>query len=270
MSNHKFDVGDVVRLNHGSFKENDGTLATVKSVRQTDGSPYDVLKLETVGGWRLEVLEYMVVGVSFDVGDVVRIIGDESGRHNGELAEVIAVVQVEWSFDDVLEIRTFSGLCARVPKKLVRPVTLEEVQEHYADKPRRGFIVDGLTVDELESGQDEAYQTFRTAANEANREELRREAEEDRKEGKVLTELIATVILWAVLTIVSLVMWVIVMDRTGEMLFTLIGLVSEYAGFFLMAKPVGALIAVCRERCKALRERRKKVTAGRIRITWDK
>ena len=140
---------------------------------------------------------------------------------------------------------------------------MEEVQRYYADKPRRGFIVDGLTVDEklvdeLESGQDEAYQTFRTAANEANREELRREAEDARKEGKVLAELIATVILWAVLTLVSMVMWVIVMDRTGEMLFTLIGLVSAEVGFFLMAKPIGVLIAVCRERCKALRERRKR------------
>lgn len=194
----------------------------------------------------------------FHVGDVVRIIGDESGRHNGELAEVIAVGQVDWTFDDVLEIRTSSGICATVPEKLVQPVTLEEVQRHYADKPRRGFIVDGLTVDELESGQDEAYQTFRTAANEANREELRREAEDARKEGKVLAELIATVILWAVLTLVSMVMWVIVMDKTGEMLFALIGLVSLEVGFFLMAKPIGVLIAVCRERCKAMRERRKR------------
>ena len=203
MSSHKFDVGDVVRINHSLFKENDGTLATVKSVWQTDGSPYDVLKLETVGGWRLEVWEYMVVGVS-----------------------------------------------------------LEEVQRYYADKPRRGFIVDGLTVDELESGQDEAYQTFRTAANEANREELRREAEDARKEGKVLAELIATAILWAVLAIVSMVMWVIVMDKTGEMLFTLIGLVSAEVGFVLMAKPIGALIAVCRERCKALREKKKRTWRG--------
>ena len=199
----------------------------------------------------------------FNVGDVVRIIGDESGRHNGELAEVIAVGPVDWTFDDVLEIRTSSGICATVPEKLVQPVTLEEVQQHYADKPRRGFIVDGLTVDEtlveeLESGQDEAYQTFRTAANEENREEKQREAEEDRKEGKVLAELIATVILWAVLTLVSMVMWVIVMDKTGEKLFTLVGLVSAEVGFVLMAKPIGALIAVCRERCKALRERRKR------------
>ena len=103
----------------------------------------------------------------FDVGDVVRIIGDESGRHNGELAEVIAVVNVDWAFDDVLEIRTFSGLCATVSKEVVQPVKLEEVQEHYADKPRRGFIVDGLTVDELESGQDEAYEIFQQAAKDA-------------------------------------------------------------------------------------------------------
>ena len=203
MSAHKFDVGDVVRINHGSFGENNGTLATVKSVRQTNGSPYDVLKLETVGGWRLEVYEYMVVGVS-----------------------------------------------------------LEEVQRYYADKPRRGFIVDGMTVDEMESGQDEAYQTFRTAANEANREEEQRAAEEARKEGKILAEFAATGILWAVLTIVSLVMWVIVMDRTGEMLFTLIGMVSAEVGFLLMTKPIGTLvgvaIALCRERCKALKERRKR------------
>jgi hypothetical protein len=196
------------------------------------------------------------------VGDVVRIIGDESGRHNGELAEVIAVVRMEWSFDELLEIRTLSGLCATVSKKIVKPVTLEEVQEHYADKPRRDFIVDGLTVDELESGQDEAYQTFRTAANEANREEEQRAAEEARKEGKILAEFAATGILWAVLTIVSLVMWVIVMDRTGEMLFTLIGMVSAEVGFLLMTKPIGTLvgvaIALCRERRKALKERRKR------------
>ena len=136
---------------------------------------------------------------------------------------------------------------------MVVGVSLEEVQRYYADKPRRGFIVDGLTVDELESGQDEAYQTFRTAANEANREEERREAE-----GKVLVELIATVILWAVLTLVSMVMWVIVMDKTGEMIFTLVGLVSAEVGFFLVAKPIGTLIVVCREQCKALRERRKR------------
>lgn len=133
----------------------------------------------------------------FHVGDVVRIIGDESGRHNGELAEVIAVGQVDWTFDDVLEIRTSSGLCATVPKKLVQPVTLEEVQEHYADKPRRGFIVDGLTVDELESGQDGAYQTFQRAVKNATAGEWLEcaeiRAEHKRLKQKVIMELIGTV-----------------------------------------------------------------------------
>lgn len=191
----------------------------------------------------------------FDVGDVVQLSSICFGKYAGEIAEVVKIDSDAHYWVTVLMMNgkklsgweyTFTG------------VSLEEVQRYYADKPRRGFIVDGLTVDELESGQDEAYQTFRTAANEANREEEQRAAEEDRKEGKILAELAATVILWAVLTIVSLVMWVIVMDKTGEMLFTLIGLVSAEVGFFLMAKPIGALIAVYRERCKALRERRKR------------
>jgi hypothetical protein len=112
---------------------------------------------------------------------------------------------MEWSFDELLEIRTLSGLCATVSKKIVKPVTLEEVQEHYADKPRRDFIVDGLTVDELESGQDEAYQTFRTAAVKAKCEELLREKEElateareiraklKRQKARTILDLIATV-----------------------------------------------------------------------------
>ena len=191
----------------------------------------------------------------FDVGDVVRLNSPAFGKMNGETC---VVVRIETDPYTHLIVRTDDGKELAAQEFCVDGVSLEEVQRYYADKPRRGFIVDGLTVDELESGQDEAYQTFRTAANEANREELRREAEEDRKEGKVLAELIATVILWAVLTLVSMVMWVIVMDKTGEMLFTLIGLVSAPMGFVLMAKPIGALIAVCRERCKALRERRKR------------
>ena len=196
MSSHKFDVGDVVRLNHGSFKENDGTLATVKSVRQTDRSFYDVLKLETVGGWRLEVWEYMVVGVP-----------------------------------------------------------LEEVQRYYADKPRRGFIVDGLTVDELESGQDEAYHTFRTAANEANREEEQRAAEEDRKERRVLAELTVMSIMWVVFTFVSLVMWLVVM-WTGETACAPIGYYSALVSVVAVVKPMYALILVCREQIKERRKRR--------------
>lgn len=208
--------------------------------------------------------------LKFDVGDVVRIVDMEFTRAvfdklYGKMARVEEVTIRANS--NSYWLRTDDGAVGYINEELLEGVPLEEVQRYYADKPRRGFIVDGLTVDEtlvdeLESGQDGAYQMFRTAANEANREELRREAEEARKEGKVLAELIATVILWAVLTLVSMVMWVIVMDRTGEMLFTLIGLVSAEVGFFLMVKPIGVLIAVCRERCKELRERRKKGHGG--------
>jgi cation transport ATPase len=197
----------------------------------------------------------------FDVGDVVRIIGDESGSHNGELAEVIAVVNVDWAFDDVLEIRTFSGLCATVSKEIVQPVTLEEVQEHYADKPRRGFIVDGLTVDELESGQDEAYQTFRTAANEANREEEQRAAEENRKDRRALAELTVMSIMWVVFTFVSLAMWLVVM-WTGETACAPIGYYSALVSVVAVVKPVYALILVCREKIKERRKRRKKGHGG--------
>lgn len=197
----------------------------------------------------------------FHVGDVVRIANDEGPQRlfsniAGKHLKVIAVHCTEKTLG--YELESADGSWDLVIEDWLEGVPLEEVQRYYADKPRRGFIVDGLTVDELESGQDEAYQTFRTAANEANREEEQRAAEEDRKEGKILAELTATVILWAVLTLVSMVMWVIVMERTGEMLFTLIGLVSAEVGFFLMVKPVGALIALCLERCKALREQRKR------------
>ena len=157
MREPKFDVGDVVRLNYGSFKENDGTLATVKSVRQTNGSFYDVLKLETVGGWILEVWEYMVVGVS-----------------------------------------------------------LEEVQRYYADKPRRGFIVDGLTVDELESGQDEAYEIIQQAAKDAEYcERVQKETKEEynkirrRKLYRKRSDACGCVIGFAIATFAQSALWIL-------------------------------------------------------------
>lgn len=196
MSEQKFDVGDVVRLKHGFYKENDGMLATVKSVSQISGSAYNLLKLETVGGWKLEALEYMVVGAS-----------------------------------------------------------LEEVQQHYADKPRDGFIVDELTVDELEGGQEEAYEIFQTAANEANREEERQAAEDDRKERRVLAELTVTAILWVVFTLVSLAMWLVVM-WTGETAYAPIGYYSALVSVVAVFKPMAALILVCREQIKERKKRK--------------
>lgn len=159
----------------------------------------------------------------FDVGDVVRIIGDESGRHNGELAEVIAVGPVDWTFDDVLEIRTSSGICVTVPEKLVQPVTLEEVQEHYADKPRRGFIVDGLTVDELESGQDETYEIFRRAAKEA-------EAVNEGLEKRARQDLITMIVFWIAANVIAMLAWLVCLDRLEETMPALIGMYSTVMG----------------------------------------
>jgi cation transport ATPase len=132
---------------------------------------------------------------------------------------------------------------------MVVGVPLEEVQRYYADKPRRGFIVDGLTVDELESGQDEAYQTFRTAANEANREEEQRAAEENRKDRRALAELTVMSIMWVVFTFVSLAMWLVVM-WTGETACAPIGYYSALVSVVAVVKPMYALILVCREQIK--------------------
>lgn len=169
MREPKFDVGDVVRLNHGFFKDNDGTLATVKSVWQTNGSPYDVLKLETVGGWRLEVWEYMVDGVS-----------------------------------------------------------LEEVHRYYAEKPRRGFIVDGLTVDEtlvdeLESGQNEAYESFQRAAKEA-------EAVNERREKRARRDLITMIVFWIAANVLAILAWWVCLDQLEETMPALIGMYSTVMG----------------------------------------
>ena len=164
MREPKFDVGDVVRLKHGFFKENDGTLATVKSVRQTDGSLYDVLKLETVGGWRLEVWEYMVEGAS-----------------------------------------------------------LEEVRRYYADKPRRGIIVDETLVDELESGQDEAYESFRRAAKEA-------EAVNERREKRARRDLITMIVFWIATNVIAMLAWLVCLDWTEETMPALIGMYSTVMG----------------------------------------
>lgn len=200
----------------------------------------------------------------FDVGDVVRIANDEVPQRlfskiAGKHLKVIAVHCTEKTLG--YELESADGSWDLVIEDWLEGVPLEEVQRYYADKPRRGFIVDGLTVDELESGQDEAYQTFRTAANEANREELRREAEDARKEGKVLAELTVTAILWAVFTFVALTMWLVVM-WTGETACALIGYYSALVSAVAVVKPMYALILVCRERCKELRERRKKGHGG--------
>ena len=194
----------------------------------------------------------------FDVGDVVRLNSPAFGKMNGETC---VVVRIETDPYTHLIVRTDDGKELAAQEFCVDGVSLEEVQRYYADKPRRGFIVDGLTVDELESGQDEAYQTFRTAANEANREEKQREAEEDREYRRVLAELTVTSIMWVVFTFVSLAMWLVVM-WTGETACAPIGYYSALVSVVAIVKPMYALILTCREQIKERRKRRKKGHGG--------
>lgn len=193
----------------------------------------------------------------FDVGDVVRIVGLIDGVYEDILGRVESVDCLEtgtqYSVEFVRSGRSVESMFFY--EKELEGVTLEEVREHFADKPRRGFIVDGLTVDELESGQDEAYQTFRSAANEANREEEQRAAEEDRKYRRVLAELTVTSIVWVVFTFVSLAMWLVVM-WTGETACAPIGYYSALVSVVAIVKPMYALILVCREQIKERRKRR--------------
>ena len=100
----------------------------------------------------------------FDVGDVVRLNSPAFGKMNGETC---VVVRIETDPYKHLIVRTDDGKELAAQEFCVDGVSLEEVQRYYADKPRRGFIVDGLTVDELESGQDEAYEILQQAAKDA-------------------------------------------------------------------------------------------------------
>ena len=136
----------------------------------------------------------------FDVGDVVRIANDEVPQRlfskiAGKHLKVIAVHCTEKTLG--YELESADGSWDLVIEDWLEGVSLEEVQRYYADKPRRGFIVDGLTVDELESGQDEAYQTFQGAVKNATAGEWLECAEirakHKRLKRKVIMELIGTV-----------------------------------------------------------------------------
>lgn len=118
----------------------------------------------------------------FDVGDVVRIANDEVpqrlfSRIAGKHLKVIAVHRTEKTLG--YELESADGSWDLVIEDWLEGVPLEEVQRYYADKPRRGFIVDGLTVYELESGQDEAYEIFQQAAKDAEScEQIQKETKE--------------------------------------------------------------------------------------------
>lgn len=166
--------------------------------------------------------------LKFDVGDVVRLNSRIFGEYEGELAEVTAVRQEDWTFYDVLELRLFSGGRAKATENAVIPVPLEEVQRYYAEKPRRGFIVDGLTVyetlvDELESGQDEAYESFRRAAKEA-------EAVNERREKRARRDLITMIVFWIAANVIAMLAWLVCLDRPEETMPALIGMYSTVMG----------------------------------------
>lgn len=159
----------------------------------------------------------------FDVGDVVRLNSLVFGEYEGELAEVTAVWQEDRTFYDVLELRLFSGGRAKATENMVLPVPLEEVQRYYADNPLRGLIVDGLTVDELERGQDEAYESFQRAAKEA-------EAFNERREKRARRDLITMIVFWITANVIAMLAWLVCLDRLEETMPALIGMYSTVMG----------------------------------------
>lgn len=100
----------------------------------------------------------------FEAGDVVRLDHYLFGKHNGQLATVVKVCENE------ITVRTGDGLEWVVTTNTVLGVTLEELRENIGDRPAPRTLVDGLSaeeLDELESGQDEAYEMFQQAAKDA-------------------------------------------------------------------------------------------------------
>lgn len=156
----------------------------------------------------------------FDVGDVVRLNSPAFGKMNGETC---VVVRIEAEPYKHLIVRTDDGKELAAQEFCVDGVFLEEVQRYYADKSRSGFIVDGLTVDELESGQDEAYESFRRAAKEA-------EAVNERREKRARRDLITMIVFWIAANVIAMLAWLVCLDRLEETMPALIGMYSTVMG----------------------------------------
>ena len=169
----------------------------------------------------------------YSKGDVVRLNSPVFRNWNGELG---VVVQIETNPYEYLVVRTEDGKKLAVQEYLVVDVTLEEVRQYYAVRPRRGFIVDGLMVDELEAGQEEAYETFQRAANKA-------------KKAKYET------ILWAVFEGLALAM-IFLFVLTGNKIFSVIGYLSSLSGMPPVTTRMVEMILVCREKFKERRKRK--------------
>lgn len=102
----------------------------------------------------------------YSKGDVVRITTNGIPRAEGLWARVERLEE-DWFKDcseHVYRVNTVELGWLYIKESDLQGVKLEEIQCRYADKPRNGFIVDGLMVDELEAGQEEAYETFQRAA----------------------------------------------------------------------------------------------------------
>lgn len=161
----------------------------------------------------------------FDVGDVVQLSSICFGKYAGEIAEVVKIDSDAhyWVTVQMMNGKKLSGW-----DYTFTGVSLEEVREHFADKPRRGFIVDGLTVDEtlvdeLESGQDEAYESFRRAAKEA-------EAVNERREKRARRDLITMIVFWIAANVIAMLAWLVCLARLEETMPALIGMYSTVMG----------------------------------------
>lgn len=167
----------------------------------------------------------------FDVGDVVRIVDMEFTRavFDKIYDKMARVEEVTIRANSTSYwIRTDDGAAGYINEELLEGVPLEEVQSYYADKPRRGFIVDGLTVDEtlvdeLESGQDEAYVSFQRAAKEA-------ETVNERREKRARRDLITMIVCWIAANVIAMLAWLVCLDRLEETMPALIGMYSTVMG----------------------------------------
>lgn len=149
----------------------------------------------------------------FEAGDVVRLDHYLFGKHNGKLATVVKVCENE------ITVRTGDGLEWVVTTNTVLGVTLEELRENIGDRPAPRTLVDGLSaeeLDELEAGQDEAYEIFQHAAKDAEYcERVQKETKETynrirrSKLYRKRSDACGCVIGFAIATLVQIALWII-------------------------------------------------------------
>ena len=82
------------------------------------------------------------------------------------------------------------------------------------------------------------------------------EAKEDRKERRVLAELIASFVLWFSCGMAAMILWYVCFYEEGAAAHELLGLWATVTGMCATCKPMLALILTCRERIKERRKRK--------------